>query len=617
MGCSARVAFVSICQVLIGSAAVAQSPNDVINLFGGLLRSGAAAATQSAWQKIPNEEIACIDQKLRQRGSSINLVVQQGIVPSDARIFDVRSACRGQLPPQLSRSGPSFDCSKASFPDERAICSNPELSQLDTLVAAGYFYVRDHVGEQVARSTRDRSLQIRRACGPDFACIRQAQIAAIKDYQRLGAPDNGGPDIPSHPEYVVDGLALGNRVVFESAAFREYQCRSSDQFEGFVFCQKRRLMQESRGSFTSSNTILLSVDGAAVYINRYLEPAFFDGDEASKDVDGRGKKFGRPSRVIPMPANSGVPNGMIVSWGDVALEPVDAATMKALADGASVRAGFMIDHIGNLRRSASLGLPVYRLQGGAGYVWAASWNDSGIGTLQFLTIDASRFMPSASAQDGSIFDALPQPPLANQVPGPAPPAVNPPSSLASPTPTTKSMDGPSVAQQARQRIKGTLDKIASERGNLPHETFKERLDLIASKLAAANEQLDIEALQGLLRECDAADAVFREANEFRQVADVANRAVAIIKSRLQTINFDAPLVLDIKVAVSSVENAQAQGDIKLLRLALSTLNKSYDADKLNRLAEAKAQGFDTIESYDDFKDRQLKLSRSGIRLNGK
>src|SRR5579863_8395965 len=183
MGRSARVAFASICLVLIGSAAVAQSPNDVIDLFGGLVRSGVAAAAQSAWQKIPREEIACIDQNLRQRGSSINLVVQQGIGPSDARIFDVRSACRGQSPQQLSRSGPSFDCSKASFPDERAICASPELSQLDTRVAAGYLYVRGHAGEQVARATRDRSLQMRHACGSDFACIRQAQMAAIQDYQ--------------------------------------------------------------------------------------------------------------------------------------------------------------------------------------------------------------------------------------------------------------------------------------------------------------------------------------------------------------------------------------------------------------------------------------------------
>jgi hypothetical protein len=68
--------------------------------------------------------------------------------------------------------------------------------------------------------------------------------------------------------------------------------------------------------------------------------------------------------------------------------------------------------------------------------------------------------------------------------------------------------------------------------------------------------------------------------------------------------------------VSSVDTARAEGDLQSLKLALSTLNRSYDADMLNRLAEAKAKGFDTVESYDDFKHRESTLSRSGIRLNG-
>jgi uncharacterized protein len=606
MDCRRGVAFASVCLVLIGGSAAAQGPDDFINLFGGLMRSGIAAATQSAWQKLPRDQIACIDEKLRQRGSSINLVVQQGIGPSDARVFDARSACRGDSQQQVG-SGPSFDCTKASYPDERAICSSSELSRLDTLVAAGYFYVRDHIGEQAARSTRDRSLQVRRACNSDFACIKQAQITTIRDYQKLGAPNNSGLDTPSvHPEYVVDGLALGNRVAFESASYREYQCRPSDQFAGFFFCQKRRPMQGPRGSYISSNTILHSADGTAVYINRYLEPAFFDGDEAKTDVEGRSKKFGRPAGIIPMPASSDIPNGMIVYWGNVVLEPLDAATITALANGNSVRVGFMVDHIGNLRRSASLGLPIYRLRGGPGYVWAASWNDSGVGTLQFLTIDASRF--GSDRIDTSLRSST----------DPLPPEANPPLPIANPAPlpAPKITDTATLARQARQRIKETLDRITSQRNGLPKEALKAKVDLIASKLATADDQMDADALKVLLRECDAADSIFLEGVEFRQVSDVANRALAVIKSRLETINFDAPIVHDIKAAVSSVDTAHAEGDLQSLKLALSTLNRSYDADMLNRLAEAKAKGFDTVESYDDFKHRESTLSRSGIRLNG-
>lgn len=508
--------------LLIGGSATAQNANDFVNLFGGLIRSGIAAATLSAWQKLPTDEIVCIDQNLKQAGFSLNAAIQQGIGPNDPRVLDARSSCRGREPQRTIKAGPSFDCTRASYADEIAICSSPELSRLDEQVAAAYGYVREHGGEQAARVTRDRSLRARRSCSSDVDCIKQVQIGVIKDYQRLGAPNDMGQAIAVvHPEYVVDGLALGNKVVFESAAYRDYQCRPSDQFEGFFFCQKRRQMQDPRGAYTSSNTILHAADGTAVYINRFLEPAFFDGDEANKDVEGRTKRFGKPARVIPMPATSDVPNGMIVCWGDVSLEPVEAATTKALADGRSVRVGFMIDHIGNLRRSATMGLPIYRMRGGAGYVWAASWNDHGVGTLQFLTMDASRFAQADDVAQPSVDPAPPVSAPAVSSTNGKPDATVPPDSLpvppASETRSTPppALAGPTIEERARLRIKSNLDRITSQRSNLPNEAFKVRLDMIAAKLATANEQMNADALKDLLRECDAEDAVFREAAEFR------------------------------------------------------------------------------------------------------
>jgi hypothetical protein len=69
----------------------------------------------------------------------------------------------------------------------------------------------------------------------------------------------------------------------------------------------------------------------------------------------------------------------------------------------------MIDHIGNYQRSAQQGLPIYRLTGGAGYVWAASWDQKGVGTLRFLTIDASAINApisngGAKADSGTVAD---------------------------------------------------------------------------------------------------------------------------------------------------------------------------------------------------------------------
>ncbi|MGY3690544.1 hypothetical protein ACVIGA_000624 [Bradyrhizobium sp. USDA 3240] len=375
--------------------ALAQSANDIANIFGGLVRTGTRMAAQSAWEQIRPGELVCIDRNLHERGWSINGAIDQGIGPADPRVADARAVCRGaRVEQSASVEGPSFDCSKAGFPDERLICSSVELSQLDNAVANGFRYARDHSGAAIADSIRGPSLQERRACGANFECVKRAQLAAIDAYRRSGAPDVA-PRLRStptaHPEYVVDGLSLGAQINVSSPALQGYQCRPSEQFTGFVLCQRRREMREARGQYTSSNTLLYSLDGSAVYINRSLEPAFFGPNEAQADIDGRTKHFGRAPRIIPIPAQSNVPNGMIASWGDVVLEPLDSATLQDLAAGKRIRVGFMIDHIGNLRRSAQLGLPVYRLRGGAGYVWAACWNQNGVGTLQFLTVDASTF----------------------------------------------------------------------------------------------------------------------------------------------------------------------------------------------------------------------------------
>ena len=51
--------------------------------------------------------------------------------------------------------------------------------------------------------------------------------------------------------------------------------------------------------------------------------------------------------------------------------------------------GLLIDLIGNLTRSAQDGLPVYRIAGGAGFVWVAGFDHKGRGVLRFAAVDAS------------------------------------------------------------------------------------------------------------------------------------------------------------------------------------------------------------------------------------
>src|SRR5215467_2091221 len=190
--------------------------------------------------------------------------------------------------------------------------------------------------------------------------------------------------------YAVGGVALGATVQPGSSVYREYKCVPSDQFDGFTWCQKTRKGGERRGSFTAIYSILRSPEGAAVYVNRYQEPAFFGASEADDDIQRYSRKIGELPRITKMPYRAGFPNGILASWGKVELEPLDNDSIKALAEGLRpTTKGYFVDFIGNFARSAKEGLPVYRLSGGAGFVWVASYGRRGRGTLRFLAVDAA------------------------------------------------------------------------------------------------------------------------------------------------------------------------------------------------------------------------------------
>ena len=119
-------------------------------------------------------------------------------------------------------------------------------------------------------------------------------------------------------------------------------------------------------------------------------------------------------------------------------------------------------------------------------------------------------------------------------------------------------------------------------------------------------------------DCDAVAAIFDEAAEFIRVSEVASRKVTIVNGKLQGLGFDAPLVQELKTAVSAVGSAQTESDLATLRRALSTLNSLYDTGRLDRFGTARAKSeSDTIESYEDYRERQSRLSGSGIILNKK
>jgi hypothetical protein len=216
-------------------------------------------------------------------------------------------------------------------------------------------------------------------------------------------------------EYAVDGLAVATQLNFGRASYREYKCNPSDQFEGFIWCQKTRAEKARRGSRTTTYSLLHSKDGNVSYINRSQESASFDPSESELTIERYSREVGESARILKAPHRSGLPHGVIAVWGKITLEPLDQDSIKLLADGKNPRKGFLIDYLRDFTRSAKEGLPIYRIVGGPGLIWAASSDQKGRGTLRLAAVDVSGFAPPP---DSAAVDQIAAPTQQEEPPPP-------------------------------------------------------------------------------------------------------------------------------------------------------------------------------------------------------
>jgi hypothetical protein len=194
----------------------------------------------------------------------------------------------------------------------------------------------------------------------------------------------------SYPSlYQVDGFALGAQVAFDSDAYKRYSCGPSEKFSGFTWCHEEHTRGVRRNEITRSHSILHSQNGIAWYINSYTEPAVFEKDEVQKDIARLSAKFGEPADQIPMTERKDLPHAVLAIWGTTTLEQLTSGELTTIVSGGTVP-GLLVSYLGDIEASAKAQVPVFRLVGGAGFVWAASFNEAGRGVLRYLAVDASK-----------------------------------------------------------------------------------------------------------------------------------------------------------------------------------------------------------------------------------
>jgi hypothetical protein len=210
----------------------------------------------------------------------------------------------------------------------------------------------------------------------------------------------GLADAAAQTPYTIEGLFPGGQARLDS----DYQCRPSQQLAGFTWCQRRRQERTSRGSFSSTRSVLQNPDGVVAYVNRDIEPAFFGANDIQSELGRLASRFGGRARVMRLPRREGLPSTVIATWGQLELEFLDGDAGGVVATEGSTGESLLVDYLGDLRRSVELGLPIFRLSGSTGYLWSASSDEAGRGHLRFLAVDASLLVsrPTRKAQSAPV-----------------------------------------------------------------------------------------------------------------------------------------------------------------------------------------------------------------------
>ncbi|MBR0939241.1 MAP7 domain-containing protein [Bradyrhizobium jicamae] len=235
---------------------------------------------------------------------------------------------------------------------------------------------------------------------------RLAEIRSRCRAANSSVPPVGSTSLPKPSAYAVDGLALGTKVNFQSSAYAQYNCKDGNRFPGFIWCQKTKHEPGPRRPVTVATSILHAQDGTAVYINRFLKPAFLREPDAQAEVMRLSAKYG-PADVRRATDPPSTTNAVIATFGELTLKPLSEPELQLAAVGRLPHGRIPFDFFGDFRRSAQNGLPVFWIDGGSGFVWSASFDQDGRGHLRFAAADARSFTQPAPPIEQAPSDGKP------------------------------------------------------------------------------------------------------------------------------------------------------------------------------------------------------------------
>src|SRR5262245_54458795 len=156
-----------------------------------------------------------------------------------------------------------------------------------------------------------------------------------------------------------------------SRAVRGATCADS-AFPGLVWCATATGYETAEGgTYTRSFGYNLDTAGRVVYIiltRREFPLAREKFDEALKAL---GARYGRAPTTLTFQGKTGDGDefsSLVAYWGDIKLARLGEAELRVVAEGRDLGRGHLVDHRQDVRASARQRDPVYRIEGGAGFI---------------------------------------------------------------------------------------------------------------------------------------------------------------------------------------------------------------------------------------------------------
>ncbi len=98
----------------------------------------------------------------------------------------------------------SFDCGKASSPDEKAVCADPLLSELDSRMGKAYKAARAGSFADEAKTASRNFLADRAGCGSERACLIASYVGLLQFFQNVGVSSAAADEVTA------ETIAKGN-----------------------------------------------------------------------------------------------------------------------------------------------------------------------------------------------------------------------------------------------------------------------------------------------------------------------------------------------------------------------------------------------------------------------